>query len=356
MRLLLFSDNHFSKSSSIITASGSRYSVRLENQIQSLDWVESTAVKNNCDMIVCLGDFFDSPTLCAEEISALKELQFSSIPRIFLVGNHELGLVIDKYNSANIFSIIDVASVIAKPTTMLVNRTLICFLPYIKEDNRKKLEEYLATQVDPNSYDYVIILSHNDIKGINYGGHISKFGFSIDEIEGCCNLFINGHLHNCGYINDRKTILNIGNLTGQNFLEDAFTYSHNVLILDTDSLEVVSIENPYALNFYNLDLCEKDNEEINSILSKLKTNAVLSIRCDESNIYSVKDAVSLYKSNGSSIVASRVILCARNNAGSVDGKKADSYMLNHVSEFIKYIHENVGNDDTINEELQMVLS
>ena len=40
MKILLFGDTHFCERSSIITKYGTKYSVRLENQLASLNWVE----------------------------------------------------------------------------------------------------------------------------------------------------------------------------------------------------------------------------------------------------------------------------------------------------------------------------
>ena len=41
-----------------------------------------------------------------------------------------------------------------------------------------------------------IILSHNDLAGLQLGKYISKTGFDINDIDKNCALFINGHLHN----------------------------------------------------------------------------------------------------------------------------------------------------------------
>lgn len=91
MRICIWGDNHWSQYSSIIRKRGQKYSCRLENSIQSLNWVEKLAVDKNCDMTVCLGDFFDSSSLNAEEITALKDVHWSNLPKYFIVGNHEMG-------------------------------------------------------------------------------------------------------------------------------------------------------------------------------------------------------------------------------------------------------------------------
>ena len=49
-------------------------------------------------------------------------------------------------------------------------------------------------------------------------------------------------------------IRNIGNLTGQNFSEDAFVYGHKIIIVDTSEWKFYLLENPFAMNFYKIDL------------------------------------------------------------------------------------------------------
>ena len=67
-------------------------------------------------------------------------------------------------------------------------------------------------------------------------------------------------------------------LTGQNFTEDAFNHSHRVGILDTETLKMTFYENPYAYNFYKIEIdSERDLEKLNS----LKTNSVVSIKCKD---------------------------------------------------------------------------
>ena len=74
MKLCIFTDNHWTQSSSIIRKRENKYSQRLENQIQSLNWVVKVAKETCCDRILCLGDFFDKAVLNSEEMTALNEL------------------------------------------------------------------------------------------------------------------------------------------------------------------------------------------------------------------------------------------------------------------------------------------
>ena len=169
MRILLYTDVHISQNSSIINTRGNKYSTRLENIIKSLNWAEEQAIVNKCDSIICLGDLFDRSDLNAEEITALKEIKWANLPHTLIVGNHESNVVSLDFSSA--FSLNNVFDIINKPCSDVYDDFSITYLPYIVESERKPIKEYL-----PNSKKK-IILSHNDIKGIQYGQWISKDGF-----------------------------------------------------------------------------------------------------------------------------------------------------------------------------------
>ena len=86
---------------------------------------------------------------------------------------------------------------------------ILC-LPYLT--SRKDLKAYTSKLPKDKN---LIILSHNDIKGIQYGAYTSVDGFDINDISSSCALFINGHLHNHSQF--CRNGLNLGNLTGQKF-------------------------------------------------------------------------------------------------------------------------------------------
>jgi DNA repair exonuclease SbcCD nuclease subunit len=270
MKILFYADPHWSTNSSIVQSRGKKYSTRLENLIDSINWVEQQAIIYNCNTIVCLGDFFDKAQLSAEEITALQEISWADLSHVYLTGNHEMGLANLEYSTAHLFNLCPRTTVIEKPISYIIEDVELCFLPYILENNRKPLKEYFDTS---NAYRR-IIASHNDISGIELGGFITKDGFSIDEIESNCSLFLNGHLHNGSKVTQK--IINVGNITGQNFSENAFIYSHNIVILDTKTMQLTRVENPFAFNFYKL-------ENIDS-LQKIKSNAVLSVKTTTENI------------------------------------------------------------------------
>lgn len=331
MKIGVIGDIHFCEYASILRTRGIKYSTRLENCIKSINWAED--LTKNCDIIVYLGDFFDKSDLNSEEITALSSILWNSKPHKFLVGNHEMGINNLIFSSAHIFNDNTNKVVIDTPTIeSLPNNVELCYLPYILEMDRKQsISEYFPV----HSNNKRIIFSHNDISGIQLGHFITKEGFYIDDIKSSCELFINGHLHNGSNITD--TIINLGNLTGQNFSEDAFTYKHRILVLDTDTLDYEFYINPYAINFYKLNNI-KDIDKV--------VNAVITIKTTEDDLNKVKTLID----NNPNILASRIII----DYSAKDNIITEIISVDHIKEFRKFVINEIGNSKLILEELDII--
>lgn len=339
MKILIYSDNHWCQYSSIVRKRGAKYSLRLENQLQSVNWAESLSKILGCEQVVCCGDFFDSSTLNAEEISALQYIQWNeNIPHTFLCGNHEMATNDLSFNSMKALELLPFVNVITNPITVKYSNYKILYLPYILEENRKNLIEYIT-----NDNLKLIVFSHNDIKGIQMGKFKSETGFSMKEIENNCDMFINGHLHNG--IRFCKNGFNIGNLTGQNFSEDATYYKHCAFVLDTDTLNVEVYENPHAFNFYKIDLTTDSNRYVFNNM----TNAVLTVRCYENEVAEIKELLN----NNENIIEYRLIV-QTSNIKDENVETAELKSVDHLNMFRNYILDTLGNSQTVNEVLSEV--
>ena len=343
MKILVVGDIHWSTYSSIVRSRGEYFSTRLEYLIKSLNWVENISRENGCSAEIFLGDFFDKPELSAEEITALTDVNWNRdiSGRTFIVGNHESGVSSLAYNSTQALS--EVGVIVDEPLLYRLDKnTDALFLPYITEDDRQPLSKYLEVPAR-NVNKKLVIFSHNDIKDFQMGVFLSKTGFAIEDIENHCDLYINGHLHNGGWVSPRK-ILNLGNLCGQNFNEDAFKYEHHIAILDTDTLEIEFIVNQYALNFYKLEI----NTEANiKQLEFLQNNAVVSIKCKDT----LKDKLQEELKDKKPLIYKIIYVRDSGNATADAIKLSDA---DHLEQFKEYILETLGSSDTIQEELQEV--
>ena len=345
MRILVFGDVHWSATSSIVTSRGDKYTTRLNNLINTINWVQKLSVDTQCDEIVCLGDFFDRSDLTAEEITALKEVKWNeNIVSHFIVGNHEYNRVYTIFNSTDALNKPNF-KIESIPNKYDIDQYAdLYFIPYAIEDERKPLKDYL-TDLNPNKKH--IVFSHNDIKGIRYGMYLSQEGFELSEIENSCDLYLNGHLHNGSFLNEKETILNLGNLTGQNFTEDAFNYSHMCCVLDTETLKMEFYENPFAFNFYKVQV---DKLADLDLLNNLKNNAVVSIKCLEDYVPQLKEKLAAL----TNIVQSKIIIYRKDVEVTTEAVKLNKSANNYMKQFSDCVIEKLGSNDIVRAELAEV--
>lgn len=336
MKIAILGDVHWSQYSSILRMNASKYSLRLENLIQSVNWFNNLSKLNNCSFQVYLGDFFDKPDLNSKEITALKEIKWNNTSNYFLCGNHEMGQIDHLYSSTDIFTLLPNSEIIKSPSLIDFDSFEICFLPYVLEENRSSIIDYFPEKTKKR-----IIFSHNDLKGIQLGKFLSKTGFSISDIENNCDLFINGHLHNGDKITDK--VINIGNCTGQNFSENALKYDHCAFILDTDTFQVAVFENPFAFNFYKYDL--SSTVDVDNMVNDIKQNAVISIKCEEQLKSYVDDCIK----NCNKVIEYRITLIYKNtDCAEVNIK---DLQIDHLQEFKNYLLDNYEHSDILYEEI-----
>lgn len=279
-RFLVYTDPHWSQYSSILRRRGNKYSVRLENLIESMNWLETFASQNGCEDVISCGDFFDKESLNCEEISALQDVNWNLNNHSFIVGNHESNVSSLEFSSTKFFE-----SIGANVYDTIQRRTIndyvdFYFIPYLTDDHLPKLADIVVDKTKKN-----VIFAHLDIAGLQYGKYTSQAGMDIEDILGNCTLFLDGHLHNGQTIQDK--IVLIGNLTGQNFNEDALKYEHLVYLLtvnDDGTIILDAIENPHAINFYKLKI---DSLSDLTIFDNLKQNSVVSVICNNN----IKDQV-----------------------------------------------------------------
>lgn len=347
MRIAVCGDVHWSKYSSICRSRGEYYSKRLENLINTINWVEETAMQNGCSRIVYLGDYFDKSSLDAEEISALSEIKWRIDERVYIVGNHEIGTHNASFNTTDIFSLLPSAKIINETTIEDIGKFELVYLPYILESDRTPL---ISTIVDSQKTKTRIIFSHNDIAGIQLGGFVSTTGYSIEEIEANCDCFINGHLHNGCDITAK--IKNLGNITGQNFSEDASNYAHKMLIIDTDAGTFTYFENPYAYNFYKLNFSTNTLDDIKQKLLHCKNNSVISLTSDYSSteIISIIDEINAMYPN--KIVERKIITNAKTTVDS--DITVELSKINHIEKFNEFVLEQLGESDIVKHELSLI--
>lgn len=361
-KILIYTDNHFCSTSSIVRGRGKRYTIRLENQLETMNWLVDTAINKGCSAMFCCGDFFDRADLNAEEVSALGEIDLKGIPNYFLVGNHEIGRSDCTFSTTSTFLQNDVCEILPEPTIIGWGNTLIYILPYISEMNKKPVMEYFKS-IETSGYNYKILLTHNDIKGIQLGKYVTETGFTKDELDANFDLVVNGHIHNQSWVTSK--VFNLGNITGQNFSEDGFRYKHQAMILDLDTLRYDLITNPYALNFYKIDWSDDPCIDVINQTSMNMSNAVLSLkvcekdadylkyRFDPTNYDEHMEKIHCPKS--CNIICSRIIV-DHQTPQTKETISTENLQLDHIKEFQQFVVNNMEYTDIVKAELQEVLT
>lgn len=352
MRYLLYTDVHLSQTSSIIRGNGARHSLRLENVIKSVNWAEDLAVNQKCDAVICLGDFFQSANLNSYEITALKDIKWNSLKHIFLVGNHESEVTDLEYTSVDALSKMPNFQIIKQPTVdfEFEGNTRLVFIPYITERNLLSLDKYIYPHdyntIEPE--EKVVVFSHNSVKGIQMGPVLSREGIDVTEIDDLCTIFLNGHLHN-GTKFSKKGI-NLGNLTGQNFGEDATKYEHGCFILDTQDFSLEFYENPHAFNFYPMEiLCESDLNKLDNI----KNNAVINFKVKKSAVTALKDKLS--KCSNIAGFHTYIIPEVIKTGDKIEVNLISKENTDHLTQFKVFMEAELGSTAAVLEEIDKVI-
>lgn len=343
MKYLIFSDCHWSSYTSILRNRGEKFSTRLEYLIKGVNWVNQTAIERGCNAMICAGDFMDKAQCTDEELTALRSIDWNNLPCYFICGNHESSVSDLRFSS--IKAIESESRTIIDKVTLLPNEPTcnLIMLPYITEVDRQPLQAYLG-QLPINNTKPNIIISHNDIAGINYAGFESKEGFSIEEISDNCILYLNGHLHNSDFISNK--ILNVGSFSAHNFTNDSMRYNYGVWLLDTETRKLEFIVNPYSLQFYKLELNTKKDLEL---FSKIKPNAILSVKYPPSLQEALDEQLKKYHDL---ILSYRVILNNTNQTPSTSINDVPIISSDYTEKFALFCRTNIqANQEVLNSEL-----
>ena len=326
MKIGIVGDVHWCTYSSILRQRGEVFSWRLLNLIKSVNFAESKT--KDCDFIVYLGDFFDRADITAEELSALRNVIWNEREHFFLVGNHETASSNLFNNTAKVLGMLHF-DVISNPWFLEKNGADFLFLPYQNDRERFDLSSI-------SNRGKTIVFSHNDVQ-MQYGMYHSTVGYAVEDIEKNCRMFINGHIHNFGTVGNK--IINVGNLTGQNFCEDGFVYKHKIAFLDTDTMEITYEENPHAINFYKLDLTN-GVAPMYGLFGMPDVRACVSATCLEDDVDEVRDYLNKHA------VSSRVVLMKK-AAKDVADNSQEIRVADHLELFKQYINEKYSIDSEI---------
>lgn len=211
---------------------------------ESLHYMYNTFDEENVEMVVCLGDFFDSPRIEAKHMSLilpiLKDIESRAYPTYILLGNHEA----DNEDS-NILDILGAYDNI-HPVTTPIHMENMLFLPYYVDPTEHSMRE-------------CIVFTHHDIYGSSLAGGKTSAFFGLDPaLFNKAKLVMNGHVHLKSKLSSK--IMNTGSLLvsqqGELRLGDLPSY----YTLDTRTGKYDEFFNKYSMIYLTVD--EKEIGEV----------------------------------------------------------------------------------------------
>jgi len=292
MKILCYGDIHFrlygsSKEMNSIQDNG--LSLELNNIVEGYRWIEDTLKKEKPDLLIFLGDLFDSPdridvkTLyaCDQSLSSLhKVVQYLGIDHVALLGNHDL-------NSYNSYGNINSLSIVKKYFSKVITDSVVTedyngygikYIPYMEP---KDFSEELKKDRE------ILIIAHTDVYGSKMdSGKLSDCPIDTTGIR----RMISGHLHvkqNVGQTYYPGSLIN--NRFNRNCSPEDFG---GALLYDTDEDSIVNLYNDRSRHYLVIkDLSDLDNLNhknfVYKIIGEYENEYVRSVmdKCEDS-IYS----------------------------------------------------------------------
>lgn len=252
MKLLLYSDVHISRTSSILPLVDSKnkdLTCRQQMLLDTSKWICELAQEHQVDAIINLGDTLDQHTITSYDIKILNEffknIQNVVVPHYVLLGNHEK--LNNTYNAIELLQNINGVTIITEPTTLYDG--LLAFLPYYDKVETLPKGEFL--------------FSHNDIQGSVLRGNILlEKGIEVDSLKDYKVVF-NGHIHKSSRMNN---IINVGSTTTHSFSDDNEQVP-KCYIFDTDTLELTPYENICCPLFRSIEI--ETIDELKTVIENL---------------------------------------------------------------------------------------
>lgn len=284
MKILLYSDVHISRTSSIFptTYKDTNYTYRQMMLKQTGQWLSVLAKQNNPNLIINLGDTFDQHTLTSYDTEIARQFfsEFSdiNIPHFVLIGNHEM--INEEFNAVAMLDNVSNITIIKDPTSLQFKDSTLAFLPY----------RHTKDIIDLPKGDF--LFSHNDIYGSPVRGTFKlEAGISPALLKQNYKLVFNGHIHKSSMF---ENIINVGSCTTHSFSDDN-NWEPHAYLFDTETLNLETFTNTFCPLFKTFDI--KSLEDFNQVIAGLNKNRkyILHITCPFEIKDEVKSMLETYK-------------------------------------------------------------
>lgn len=273
MKILMYSDLHISKTSSILpNISDSIYTYRQKMIIETGKYLANLADVEKPDLIINLGDTFDQHTVTSYDINVASEFfkcfRLLNIPHLVLVGNHEM--LNGNFNAIALINNINNITVIDKPST--VNTNII--IPNIKENIQLAFLPYCDYKDILDFPEGQFLFSHQDIQGSSIRGNITlPTGIEPSTLKDKYSLVFNGHIHKPSILGN---VVNVGSVTTHSFSDDNNSVPQ-CYIFDTQTMNLNTYKPTVCPLFRKMEV--QTQQELLNYLTNLDSTYKYIIHC-----------------------------------------------------------------------------
>ena len=306
MKLLLYSDIHISRTSSILpTLANSKYTYRQQMIMDTGKFLANLAIAENVDMIINLGDTFDQHTVSSYDIETASQFFkcFKNLrkPHYVLVGNHEM--INQDFNAIELLDNIDNITVIDEPDTLYANSIMSEYA--LHTDNNADNNISLAFLPYCDCKDILelpggdFLFSHQDIQGSTIRGDFKLPDGIEPNVLSKYRLVFNGHIHKPSIMGN---VVNVGSTVTHSFSDDNDSVPQ-CYVFDTETLNLKTFKPAICPLFRKFEI-QQDIAELDDYLNHLDKSYkyILQVVCP----FELKEQVKKLLDNDELILVSRL--------------------------------------------------
>jgi len=279
MKVLLFSDPHITLRGEFSQPTSDGLSDYMHRVIESFDWVNQMIVEHRPNLVACLGDitettgYIDTTSLkvAVQLFSKLSVTCYGiNSDLVCLVGNHDSYSTINNIHNLEFLKTLDGLTVVDAPRFVNYDKCKILFVPWVDK-------EYVLDI--PSDTD--LVLTHFDVKG-GFLFKTKKSSTGVDPTLIDCQVF-NGHQHAGSMVTDKWC--NVGSLVSRNFHDVDSPTSKSIILYDTDTKDIVRLNNPHDRPF--VDIVVSNDDDRDRLVDYIDrdftgyTNSYARIKCSE---------------------------------------------------------------------------
>lgn len=262
MKILEFTDPHATRTSEFSQPTEDGLNEYLQLFIKSFEFVCEQVEIHEPDLLAFGGDFWDGRdyvdtmaiNVGQRVFNMLNEVA-SRCHKVAIIGNHDYFSIEHQIHTLTFLRGMG-WHVYEKPSIGIYNGVKVGFLPF--------RDAYTAEELTSiNRETPAVVFSHLDVIGGKRRAPrndkdiraFSETGVS-RELLSNCGMILNGHYHHPSRVSDNW--VNVGSLTSRTF-HDKDSDPRGIVVYDTESKELLRVENPHARRFVDVNIESEDD-------------------------------------------------------------------------------------------------